>query len=191
MYGDKLTISSSENPTDVVEDKPVKLSYKVTNKAGKDVTNYYNFDIENIHINITPRDIGFDLYQKEKDYDGKTLSIDKLKVIRGSLAKYDRVVANIITDTPIINAGTYSLKFKIGIFDSNNRDVSKNYNYDKDGLYNFTINPTVIDFNLSTIKSKYSYKSGLIDELCTELTNAVTQLSPFFFPPSFLLLTRV
>lgn len=127
----------------------------INNKEGENVLNNYQLNIIYGKIVIRPQAITIFTRSYEKEYDGEPLTNKEDPIISAEtpLISNDRIVAHFTKS--ITNAGSVENQALITIKDSNNKDVTRNYQ--------ITVSPGTLTVNKRYLKLKASSYSKPYD----------------------------
>ncbi len=118
---DEAVFNTSEVGTYII---PI-ASICIKDSYGRDVTDSYVINSEEIEINIKPRKLTIHTISAEKKYDGTPLAAPKWWISSGSLAPDDRLICDM--PTTHTDVGNVLNKISINILDKNGNSVISQY----------------------------------------------------------------
>ena len=125
-YDDKITLTFTENPTNAGTAKN-SFTYKIKNKDGVDVTEFYSVTSLPGNLTINKRDITISTASNTQQYNGTSHTVKKYEIVGdGALLSSHKLLCE---DWVVaIDAGETKNTFTPKIVDGGNNSVTDNYN---------------------------------------------------------------
>ncbi len=143
------------------------ITTRVFDSLGYDVTSNYDIHQSNGYSEILKREIEFDLVSYVKTYDGNPFE-PQYTIKSGSLAEGDWVKRFAFKNANPSEADEYKVYLDVEIYDSQNEDVTDNYQYNDSSFFTITISPTFYTVYLPNLTKTYdgeSFSNSLSIEL--------------------------